>query len=62
VGAALFVHAVSCTSIAYFDQSFIFIYLTLAVTASLRAITSEEVAKSPETVGIADEEMAANVV
>lgn len=62
VGAALFVHAVSCTSIAYFDQSFIFIYLTLAVTASLRAITSEEVAKSPETVGITNEEMAANVV
>lgn len=37
LGATLFTHAVTCTSIAYFDQSSVFLYLTLAVTASLWA-------------------------
>lgn len=35
VGASLFVHAVTCISISYFDQSVLFLYLTLAVIGSL---------------------------
>lgn len=42
VGASLFAHAVSCVSIAYFDQSFVFLYLTLAATASLRSYPIED--------------------
>lgn len=33
-GASLFVHAAICISVAYFDQSFLFLYLTLAVIGS----------------------------
>lgn len=36
VGAGLFAHAASCVSVAYFDQSIVFLYLTLAMTACLR--------------------------
>lgn len=39
VGASLFAHAATAISIAYFDQSVVFIYLTLALTASLLAVT-----------------------
>lgn len=34
LGAALFVHAVTCISVSYFDQSFVFLYLTLACIGS----------------------------
>lgn len=34
MGAALFSHAASCISVAYFDQSFVFLYLTLAAISS----------------------------
>ena len=30
LGSALFVHVVTCISVSYFDQSFVFLYLTLA--------------------------------
>ncbi|NGO39254.1 O-antigen ligase family protein [Limisphaera ngatamarikiensis] len=36
VGAGLFAHAASCVSVAYFDQSILFLYLTLALTAALK--------------------------
>jgi hypothetical protein len=36
IGAGLFAHAASCVSVAYFDQSILFLYLTLAMTATLR--------------------------
>lgn len=39
VGAGLFAHAVTCISVAYFDQSVMFLYLNLAVTASLWSST-----------------------
>jgi hypothetical protein len=34
LGASLFAHAVTCISVSYFDQSFVFLYLTLAVIGS----------------------------
>lgn len=34
-GASLFAHAVTCTSVSYFDQSFVFLYLTFGVIGSL---------------------------
>jgi hypothetical protein len=37
LGASLFAHAASCVSVAYFDQSILFLYLTLALIASMRA-------------------------
>ncbi|MCS7089696.1 MAG: hypothetical protein RMN51_01735 [Verrucomicrobiota bacterium] len=36
IGASLFAHAASCVSVAYFDQSILFLYLTLALTAVLK--------------------------
>jgi len=36
LGAMLFVHAVTFISVSYFDQSFVFIYLTLAAISSVR--------------------------
>jgi hypothetical protein len=38
-GASLFAHASTFISVSYFDQSFVFLYLTLAVIASVRSIT-----------------------
>jgi hypothetical protein len=35
LGAALFAQAASCISVYYFDQSFIFLFLNLAVIGSL---------------------------
>lgn len=35
LGAALFAHAASCISVSYFDQSFIFLYVTLAAISSV---------------------------
>jgi len=34
LGSALFAHAVTCVGVSYFDQSFIFLYLTLAMISS----------------------------
>lgn len=36
-GAALFAHSVTFVSISYFDQSFVFLYLTLAIIGSTRS-------------------------
>lgn len=35
LGASLFAHAVTCVSVSYFDQSIVFMYLTLAVVGSI---------------------------
>lgn len=35
LGASLFAHSATCISVSYFDQSFVFLYLTLACIASL---------------------------
>jgi hypothetical protein len=35
LGSALFAHAATCISVAYFDQSYIFMFLCLASIASL---------------------------
>jgi hypothetical protein len=34
LGAALFTHVVTCVSVSYFDQSYLFLYLTLAAIGS----------------------------
>lgn len=39
LGAALFTHAATMISVSYFDQSFIFLYLTLAAIGSLWSVT-----------------------
>jgi len=36
VGASLFTHAVTCVSVSYFDQSFLFLYMVLGVIGSMR--------------------------
>ncbi len=39
LGASLFAHVVTFVSVSYFDQSFVFIYLTLAAIGSARSGT-----------------------
>jgi hypothetical protein len=51
IGSSLFAHAATCVSVAYFDQSVIFLYLTLAVLASQRAVTAESEVRSPALAG-----------
>jgi apolipoprotein N-acyltransferase len=41
-GSALFAHAVSCIGVSYFDQSFAFVYLTLAVISSIYTFESSK--------------------
>jgi hypothetical protein len=36
LGSALFAHAATCISVSYFDQSFLFLYVTLAAIGSAR--------------------------
>lgn len=43
LGASLFAHAATCISVSYFDQSFLFLYLTLATISSVwTSISSNE--------------------
>lgn len=42
IGAALFAHTVTCISVSYFDQSFLFLYLTLAMSGTLMQKNSAE--------------------
>jgi hypothetical protein len=37
VGSSLFAHAAACVSVAYFDQSVVFLYVTLAMCAAQKA-------------------------
>ncbi|MBW1727688.1 MAG: O-antigen ligase family protein [Deltaproteobacteria bacterium] len=39
LGASLFAHAATCISVSYFDQSFLFLYLTLAAIGSAWSTT-----------------------
>ncbi|MBP8260299.1 MAG: O-antigen ligase family protein [Verrucomicrobia bacterium] len=39
IGASLMAHAATAISVSYFDQSVVFIYLTLALTTSLAAVS-----------------------
>jgi hypothetical protein len=49
MGASLASHAATGLSVSYFDQSFVFLYLTLAVIVSLRAAESAEIENSGDT-------------
>lgn len=40
LGASLFAHAATCISVTYFDQSIVFLYVTLAAIAGIGASTS----------------------
>lgn len=59
IGAGLFGHAASCVSVAYFDQSVVFLYLTLGLLATLRVATvltparleTQAAAPEPDSVG-----------
>lgn len=52
MGASLFAHAATSISVSYFDQSFLFVYLSLAIIGSLWAgLRSQEL---PETVPVVE--------
>jgi hypothetical protein len=48
-GAALFVYAVTSISVSFFDQSFIFLYITLAAISSLCSVKRQGLVKKPIT-------------
>jgi hypothetical protein len=48
LGAALFAHAVTFLSVSYFDQSIVFVYLTLAAIGSARAAAVHAGSGAPE--------------
>jgi hypothetical protein len=50
LGASLFVHATAFVSVSYFDQSAIFLYVTLAAIGSVSSHQPKEVAKGIRTV------------
>lgn len=50
VGASLFAQVATMISVSYFDQSFVFLYLTLAATGSIWASTVGVPLKNQETV------------
>jgi len=56
LGASLFAHAVTLTSISYFDQSFLFIYLTLAAIGSSWSFGTIHAAAANERPSIAPTE------
>lgn len=39
IGASLFTHASSCMSVSYFDQSYVFLYMTIAIIGSIWSAT-----------------------
>lgn len=55
MGSALFAHAVTSFSVAYFDQSMVFFWLTIAMISSLRALLEETACEldAPNTSGLA---------
>jgi hypothetical protein len=59
LGASLFAHAATCISVSYFDQSFLFLYLTLAAIGS--AHSAVVTARSGEE-AIMDEEDSGQVI
>jgi hypothetical protein len=62
LGAALLTHAATCISVSYFDQSYVFLFLNLAVIGSLRsAVLLQEVAREGSGEEIEIEEEAPDV-
>ena len=55
LGASLFAHAATCISVAYFDQSYIFMFLCLAAISSLHSATTREMAYAAAQTGMDDE-------
>jgi hypothetical protein len=58
LGVSLFAHMITCVSVSYFDQSFIFLYLTLGAIGSMRhsrsaaqAAVAAQVTPQPVPVG-----------
>ena len=52
VGAALLSHVATCISVSYFDQSYIFLFLNLALISSLRSailLQEEETEENEKT-------------
>ncbi|MEM4406654.1 MAG: hypothetical protein QXS68_06380, partial [Candidatus Methanomethylicaceae archaeon] len=43
LGSSLFAHAVTFVGVSYFDQSFVFFYLTLSLISSLRWARGAEI-------------------
>ena len=41
VGAALLTHTASCISISYFDQSYVFLFMNLALIGSLKVANDD---------------------
>lgn len=56
IGACLFAHAATCISVAYFDQSVVFLYLVLAILGSLYSTRDVEVEAS-QAEKVPDEEV-----
>ncbi len=56
LGASLFAHAVTCIAVSYFDQSVVFIYVTLGMIGSGYAVLS--LAKAREAVAVVETENA----
>jgi hypothetical protein len=56
LGCALFAHTVTFVSVSYFDQSFVFLYLTLAAIGSARfqtgIVTAHEKGRSPVNLAV----------
>ena len=48
-GSALFAHATTCISVSYFDQSILFLYLTLAVIGSASQVACRAAVRKPAT-------------
>jgi hypothetical protein len=49
IGASLFAHMATSISVSYFDQSFVFIYLTLAATGSLAVRDESDLINGQDT-------------
>jgi hypothetical protein len=49
IGSSLFAHAVTGISVAYFDQSYLFLYMTLAIISSAWSVNRPIIPKGPST-------------
>lgn len=54
LGAALFAHTATCISVAYFDQSYVFMFFCLAATASLYSIALRKEEEPEKHRGLGD--------
>jgi hypothetical protein len=51
LGAALFAHVATMISVSYFDQSFLFVYLTLSLIGSIGVVAARHAAVAEQQVG-----------